>query len=82
MKVICVFYGLKSAGASWRSMFLNFIINQLGFTPTWIDSNVYCWKAIKDDGTYYYELMLMYVDDVLLLSNNPKAIVGKMRMAS
>eukprot|EP00804_Cyclotella_cryptica_P008557 CCRYP_007551-RA/>CCRYP_007551-RA protein AED:0.38 eAED:0.38 QI:0/0/0/1/1/1/2/0/852 len=77
MKVVRALYGLKSACASWRSMFSNFIINQLGFTPTRVDSDVYRRKAMKDDGTYYYELMLVYIDDVLLLSNDPKPIFEK-----
>eukprot|EP00804_Cyclotella_cryptica_P027062 CCRYP_013685-RA/>CCRYP_013685-RA protein AED:0.41 eAED:0.41 QI:0/0/0/1/1/1/2/0/261 len=59
MKVVRALYGLKSAGASRRLMFSNFIINQLGFTPTWVDSDVYCRKAMKDDGTYYYELICL-----------------------
>eukprot|EP00804_Cyclotella_cryptica_P025206 CCRYP_010330-RA/>CCRYP_010330-RA protein AED:0.37 eAED:0.37 QI:0/0/0/1/1/1/2/0/416 len=61
-----VLMGWKEGSTSW-----------LGFTPTRVDSKVYCQKAMKDDGTYYYELMLLYVDDVLLLSNDPKLIFEK-----
>ena len=42
---------------------------------TWIhaprvDSDVYIWKNIKGNGTCYYKLVLVYVDDYLVVSCN------------
>eukprot|EP00984_Skeletonema_dohrnii_P018105 scaffold8364_cov75-Skeletonema_dohrnii-CCMP3373.AAC.1 len=74
-------YGLKSSGASWRAMFSDFIINQLGFESTKIDADVYRKKSFYVDsaGTEvpYYELLLVYVDDVLLVSKNPDEVMKK-----
>ena len=51
IKVIRAFYGLKSAGASWRSMISNFIINQFGFMLTRVDTDIYHQKSFNGDGT-------------------------------
>jgi len=32
-------------------------------------------QALKADGTPYYEYIFMYVDDLLVLSKNPQAIL-------
>ena len=42
-------YGLRSSGAAWRAMFSNFIINQLGFTSTNVDQDVYRRKSFYTD---------------------------------
>ena len=65
MILVRALYGLKSSGASWRSMFKQFIEETLGFAPTRADSDAYIRRNRKIDGTEYYELLLVYVDDVL-----------------
>ena len=68
-------YGLKTSGASWRSMFSKFIINDLKFKPTSADPDVYLRRAKREDGTEYYEMLLVYVDDVLCISEDPMTIM-------
>ncbi|KAG7369925.1 reverse transcriptase RNA-dependent DNA polymerase [Nitzschia inconspicua] len=67
-------YGLKSAGFSWRSA-LAATLRDLGFTETKADPNVWIRPDTKDDGTEYYEMLFVYVDDVLALSKNPRSII-------
>ena len=98
-------YGLKSSGASWRSMFKEFIENHLGFVATRADPDAYIRKNKKsnsnkegvvdgagsngiannasdgDSGEYYYEILLVYVDDVLLVSHNPDATMDVIGLA-
>lgn len=98
-------YGLKSSGASWRSMFKEFIENHLGFVSTRADPDAYIRKNRKsnitkegaldgagsngvannaldgDSGEYYYEILLVYVDDVLLVSHNPDATMDVIGLA-
>ena len=47
----------------------------MGFTPTQADPDIYRCPAQKPDGTKYYELLLVYVDDILAVSHDPKAII-------
>ena len=58
-------YGLKSAGAAWRSFFAQVLID-LRFRPTRGDPDVYIHEATRPNGQRYYEWMLTYVDDILL----------------
>ena len=66
MKLVRALYGLKSSGAAWRAMFSTFITEKLGFKSTRIDPDVYIRRNNKDSGEAYYEMLLVYVDDVLL----------------
>ena len=74
-KLVRALYGLKSSGAAWRAMFSSFVTETLGFSPTRIDPDVYYKKSSRSDGTEYYEYLLVYVDDVLAISLDPKAIM-------
>ena len=64
-------YGLKSSGASWRSTLMSTLI-ELGFEETLADPDVWRRPATRENGTEYYELCLVYVDDILLVSHNPR----------
>jgi hypothetical protein len=64
-------YGLKSSGASWRAMLAG-TLRDLGFVDTRADPDVWRRPANKADGTPYYELLLVYVDDILLASHDPR----------
>ena len=67
-------YSLKSAGAAWRTFFAQ-MLTQLEFKPTRGDSDVYIKPQSKPDGTQYYEMLLVYVDDILVLSHDTKPII-------
>ena len=69
-----VLYGLKSAGAAWRTFFAQ-TLTQLEFKPTRGDSDVYIRPQSKPDGMRYYEMLLVYVDDILVLSHYTKPII-------
>jgi hypothetical protein len=71
VKVVRALYGLKSSGAAWREMF-NTTVLGMGFVPTIADPDVYRKPRAKENGFKYYEYLLVYVDDVLILSHNPK----------
>ena len=70
-------YGLKSSGNSWRQVMSQFITETLGFQNTIADPDVYRRESRKPDGTSYYELLLVYVDDLLCVSHNPKDVMDK-----
>ena len=64
-------YGLKSSGASWRNMLANTLEKDFGFIPTRADPDVYR-KPAEVDGVKYFEYICIYVDDVLVVSKDPK----------
>ena len=69
--IVRALYGLKTSGASWRQHLSNEIVN-LGFTDTKGDSDVYRRRASKPSGQAYYEYLVVYVDDIICVSHNPK----------
>ena len=71
IRIVRALYGLKSSGASWRAMFNN-SIQDMGFRPSIADPDVYLRPFAKPDGFKYYEYILVYVDDVLIVSHAPE----------
>ena len=67
-------YGLKSARASFRQYLAGKNYN-LGFKPSAADPDVWMCPATKADGTKYYEYVLLYVDDILAMSEKPEEIM-------
>jgi hypothetical protein len=72
--VVHALYGLKSAGASWRATLAQ-ALRDIGFVSTTADPNVWIQPAARDDGYEYYEMLLVYVDNVLAISHEPKVLI-------
>ena len=80
MIVTRALYGLKTSGASWRAMFSQ-SLRDLGFVPTKSDPDVYIRPATKPCGFEYYEMMLVYVDDILHLSHDTSKVEAQLKAA-
>ena len=63
-------YGLKSAGAAFRSLLADTLMDT-GYKPTKADPDVWIRPAVKGNGFEYYEMVLCYVDDILSVSHDP-----------
>ena len=67
-------YGGKSSGADfWRH--LRTCMEHLDFIPCKADSEVWMRKAMTRDGEPHWEYVLLYVDDVLCISQNGVHII-------
>ena len=60
-------YGLKSAGASFRS-YLAKRLDEIGFKSSHADPDVWLRPSTKPDGEQFYEYMMCYVDNVIAVS--------------
>ena len=60
-------YGLKSAGASFRS-FLAKKFDSMGFISCVADPDVCRMTAVKENRDEYYEYIMTYVDDIIAIS--------------
>ena len=65
-------YGLKSSGAAFRAHLAETLYD-LSYLPTKADPDVWIRPAVKPCGFEYYEMTLVYVDDILCISHDPKA---------
>ena len=59
------------AGASFRA-YLTKHLRNLGYVSCKADPDVHMRRAVKPDGTEYYEYLIAYVDDVLCCGMNPR----------
>jgi len=72
--IIRALYGLKSSGARWRDHFSN-ILQDINFARSKADPDVWMRKARKPSGFEYWEYILCYVDNILVISHNPQLIM-------
>jgi hypothetical protein len=68
--IVRALYGLKSSGAAWRAHFSQ-TLQDFGFISSLADPDVWYQASTKPDGFQYYEYVLIYVDDILILSHQP-----------
>jgi hypothetical protein len=64
---------LKSSGAAWRAHFAT-TLAEMGFKSTIADPDVWI-RAAVDERSLHYEMILVYVDDILCVSKNTKSIM-------
>ena len=72
--IVRALYGLKSSGARWRDHFSN-ILRDINFARSKADPDVWMRKARKPSGFEYWEYILCYVDDILVISHDPQLIM-------
>ena len=69
--VVQALYGTKSSGRDFRNH-LRDCMEHMQYRSCLGDPDVWLREAVMDDGTKYYEYVLLYVDDTLYLSEHPK----------
>ena len=82
MIVTRALYGLRTAGASFRSFFAD-KFRDMGFLPSTADPDVWMRPSIRPatngEDFLYWEYILAYVDDVLCISHDPDKIMNNIR---
>jgi hypothetical protein len=72
--VVHALYDFKLAGASW-CVTLAHALHDIGFVSTIADFNVWIQPAACEDGYKYYDMLLVYVDNALAISHEPKVLI-------
>lgn len=72
--IVRALYGLKSSGVRWRDHLAS-IFTQAGFRNSKADPDVWIRKAQKPNKFVYWEYILCYVDDILVVSHDPHCIL-------
>jgi hypothetical protein len=73
--IVRALYGLRSSGKMFREHFAKTLREELQFVPCRADPDVWMRKATKAGGFQYWEYILVYVDDVLVVSEHPGRIM-------
>jgi hypothetical protein len=69
--IVRALYGLKSAGAAWRSHLAD-SLNALNYKSCLADPDIWLREAVKSDGSQYYAYLAIYMDDTLCISESPE----------
>lgn len=73
-KIVRALYGGKSAGADyWRHV--RCAMEEMGYTSCKADPEVWFRASVKEDGTDYYQYVLLYTDDILAIMEKPEAFI-------
>jgi hypothetical protein len=68
-------YGLLSSGAAWKATLAEVLSTHLEFKQCRADQDVWFCPAQRVDGSRYYEYILVYTDDILAISTNPRSLL-------
>ena len=74
--IVRAIYGGKAAGRDFRNH-LRDCMEHLGFQACLADPDVWMRPAVKSNGIEYYEYVLLYTDDALVISENAEAIIRR-----
>jgi Reverse transcriptase (RNA-dependent DNA polymerase) len=75
--VVRSLYGLKSAGAAYR-YHLATCMEHLGFGSCKADPDVWLRENSDHTGARFWEYVLIYTDDILVMGKEPKAILDRL----
>ena len=71
-------YGLKFSGATFIALLAD-PLHDLGYTPSLADQDVWICPAVKANGFEYCDLILCYVDAVLIISHDTMKTMNGIR---
>ena len=74
--IVRALYGLKSSGAAFRNHLAE-CMRHLGYMPCEADPDLWMKPAARSDGFEYWEYVLLYVDDVLAIGEEPQEVLRK-----
>ena len=72
--VVRALYGLKSGGSSWCAAIAK-VLKDLDFVSTLDDTDVWIREAFREDGFNYYEMIFLYIDNILAVSHKAKDVI-------
>lgn len=73
--IVRALYGLKSSGAMWRTHFAG-TLRDMDFQSSLADPDVWLKASTLPSGEEYYEYILVYVDDLLVISHQGAEILN------
>ena len=74
--IVRALYGLKSSAARWRDH-IAATLREMKFKSCLADPDVWLRPQVRpSDGFQYYEYVLVYIDDILCVSHDPRSIMN------
>ena len=70
--IVRALYGLKSSALAWRNHLSDVLCNKLKYKSSLADPDVWYKPSIDSMGNEYYSYILVYVDDILVIDEDPR----------
>lgn len=70
--IVRALYGGKSVGADYWCPHVRKAMHEMGFSSCKADPEVWMRPRIKDDGSEYWQYVLLYTDDILCVMEHPE----------
>jgi hypothetical protein len=78
MVITRALYGLRTSGASWRQTLADTLLSpEFGYFQSRGDPDVYLKRRSRPNAGDYYEMILVFVDDILCISHSPGEFMQK-----
>jgi hypothetical protein len=74
--IVCALYGLKSSGSAFRKH-LGDCMRSLQYTPCLANPDLWLKLESRPDGSKYYSYILCYVDDIIVVHDDPMPILSR-----
>ena len=79
MLIVRALYGMKSSGSAWcQHLVLVLYGPDMEFKPCYADNDVWMKPGLTKEGTKFYHYICIYVDDILIISDDPKLYMEQM----
>ena len=78
--IVRALYGLKSSGARWHEHMAH-TLRDMGYANCRADPDVWMKARAKPTGEEYWEYVLIYSDDILVLSHDPRSVMDDLTKA-
>ena len=79
--IICALYGLKTSANAWRQALCLTLNKKMGFEFSLADNDVWFKRCSRPDGTEYYSYILIYTDNILIVSHSPSFYMTQIQQA-
>ena len=79
-QIVRALYGMKSSGAAWRDMISTYLKYEMRFQMCLADNNIWYHADMKEDGSKSYSYICIYVDNILICSQNTHKYMTKIGM--
>ena len=69
--IVKALYDLKTLANAWRTYICNTLQTKMKFKSSLADNDVWLKQDMRSDGSSYYTYILVYTDDIFIVSDNP-----------
>ena len=79
LAIVRTLYGSKTSANAWCTHICNTLQSKMKFKSSLADNDVWLKQEMRSDGSSYYTYILVYTDDILIVSDNPTKYMAQIK---